>query len=123
MLLFALAYIGGVLTIASPCILPVLPFVFARADQPFLRRGFLPAGIAGNGARHAVGMLEDALDTPETPARDHRDFGRLAAGLLVDNRRRHDARLFRCRSRRDEADRGREPEDDKRRERGASFEG
>ena len=32
MLLFALAYIGGVLTIASPCILPVLPFVFARAD-------------------------------------------------------------------------------------------
>jgi cytochrome c biogenesis protein CcdA/thiol-disulfide isomerase/thioredoxin len=39
MFLFALAYIGGVLTIASPCILPVLPFVFARADQPFLRRG------------------------------------------------------------------------------------
>ena len=39
MLLFALAYIGGVLTIVSPCILPVLPFVFARADQPFLRRG------------------------------------------------------------------------------------
>jgi cytochrome c biogenesis protein CcdA/thiol-disulfide isomerase/thioredoxin len=39
MLLFALAYLGGVLTIASPCILPVLPFVFARADQPFLSRG------------------------------------------------------------------------------------
>ena len=39
MLVFALAYIGGALTIASPCILPVLPFVFARADQPFLRRG------------------------------------------------------------------------------------
>src|SRR5271169_4446413 len=39
MLLFVLAYIGGVLTILSPCILPVLPFVFARADQPFLRRG------------------------------------------------------------------------------------
>jgi len=39
MLLFILAYLGGVLTIASPCILPVLPFVFARADQPFLRRG------------------------------------------------------------------------------------
>ena len=35
MLLFVLAYIGGVLTILSPCILPVLPFVFARADQPF----------------------------------------------------------------------------------------
>ena len=39
MILFALAYLGGVLTIVSPCILPVLPFVFARADQPFLRRG------------------------------------------------------------------------------------
>ncbi len=37
MLLFALAYLGGVLTIVSPCILPVLPFVFARAGQPFLR--------------------------------------------------------------------------------------
>jgi cytochrome c biogenesis protein CcdA len=30
MLLFALAYIGGVLTVASPCILPVPPFVFAQ---------------------------------------------------------------------------------------------
>jgi cytochrome c biogenesis protein CcdA/thiol-disulfide isomerase/thioredoxin len=39
MFLFVLAYFGGVLTIASPCILPVLPFVFARADEPFLRRG------------------------------------------------------------------------------------
>jgi cytochrome c biogenesis protein CcdA len=39
MILFALAYLGGVLTILSPCILPVLPFVFARADQPFVRSG------------------------------------------------------------------------------------
>ena len=39
MILFLLAYLGGVLTIVSPCILPVLPFVFARADQPFLRSG------------------------------------------------------------------------------------
>lgn len=37
MLLILLAYLGGVLTILSPCILPVLPFVFARADQPFIR--------------------------------------------------------------------------------------
>ena len=37
MLLFLLAYLGGVLTILSPCILPVLPFVFARADQSFMR--------------------------------------------------------------------------------------
>jgi cytochrome c biogenesis protein CcdA/thiol-disulfide isomerase/thioredoxin len=47
MLLFALAYLGGVLTIVSPCILPVLPFVFARADQPFRRSGLpLLAGMA-----------------------------------------------------------------------------
>ena len=39
MVLFILAYLGGVLTIVSPCILPVLPFVFARAGQPFLRSG------------------------------------------------------------------------------------
>ena len=39
MLLLLLAYLGGVLTILSPCILPVLPFVFARSDKPFLRAG------------------------------------------------------------------------------------
>ncbi|MGB3487518.1 MAG: cytochrome c biogenesis protein DipZ [Xanthobacteraceae bacterium] len=39
MILFLLAYLGGVLTIVSPCILPVLPFVFARADRPFLKNG------------------------------------------------------------------------------------
>jgi cytochrome c biogenesis protein CcdA/thiol-disulfide isomerase/thioredoxin len=39
MLLLLLSYLGGVLTILSPCILPVLPFVFARADQPFVKSG------------------------------------------------------------------------------------
>jgi len=39
MLIYLLAFIGGVLTILSPCILPVLPFVFSRADQPFRRAG------------------------------------------------------------------------------------
>ena len=39
MILFLLAYLGGVLTILSPCILPVLPFVFAGAGRPFLRNG------------------------------------------------------------------------------------
>ena len=39
MLLFALSYLAGALTILSPCILPVLPFVFARADQPFVKSG------------------------------------------------------------------------------------
>jgi cytochrome c biogenesis protein CcdA/thiol-disulfide isomerase/thioredoxin len=37
MTLVVLAYLGGVLTILSPCILPVLPFVFARAGQSFSR--------------------------------------------------------------------------------------
>lgn len=47
MLLIVLAYLGGVLTILSPCILPVLPFVFARADQPFRRTGLpLLVGMA-----------------------------------------------------------------------------
>ncbi len=47
MILFLLSYLGGVLTILSPCILPVLPFVFARSDQPFTRSGLpLLAGMA-----------------------------------------------------------------------------
>jgi len=41
MTLILLAYLGGVLTIVSPCILPVLPFVFARGEKPFLT-GTLP---------------------------------------------------------------------------------
>ncbi|MGD0547475.1 MAG: cytochrome c biogenesis protein DipZ [Terracidiphilus sp.] len=46
-LLLFLAYLGGVLTILSPCILPVLPFVFARSDQPFRKSGLpLLAGMA-----------------------------------------------------------------------------
>src|ERR1700689_4728732 len=47
MLLFVLAYLGGVLTIVSPCILPVIPFVLARADRPFLRNGLpMLVGVA-----------------------------------------------------------------------------
>ncbi len=47
MLIYLLAFVGGVLTILSPCILPVLPFVFSRADQPFRRSGLpLLTGMA-----------------------------------------------------------------------------
>jgi cytochrome c biogenesis protein CcdA/thiol-disulfide isomerase/thioredoxin len=47
MTLLVLAYLGGVLTIVSPCILPVLPFVFARADRPFLTNALpMLAGMA-----------------------------------------------------------------------------
>jgi cytochrome c biogenesis protein CcdA/thiol-disulfide isomerase/thioredoxin len=46
-LLFVLAFLGGALTILSPCILPVLPFVFTRADQPFRKSGLpLLSGMA-----------------------------------------------------------------------------
>jgi cytochrome c biogenesis protein CcdA/thiol-disulfide isomerase/thioredoxin len=47
MTLLFLAFLGGVLTIISPCILPVIPFVFARANEPFRRSGLpLLAGMA-----------------------------------------------------------------------------
>jgi cytochrome c biogenesis protein CcdA/thiol-disulfide isomerase/thioredoxin len=60
MLLFVLAYLGGVLTIVSPCILPVLPFVFARAGQPFMRSTLpmligMAATFAGVATLAAVG--------------------------------------------------------------------
>src|SRR5580698_3419998 len=60
MLLFLLAYLGGALTIVSPCILPVLPFVFARADRPFVRSGLplllgMAVTFAGVASLAAVG--------------------------------------------------------------------
>jgi cytochrome c biogenesis protein CcdA/thiol-disulfide isomerase/thioredoxin len=46
-LLFFISYLGGALTILSPCILPVLPFVFARASNGFVRNGLpLLVGMA-----------------------------------------------------------------------------
>ena len=52
MILILLAYFGGILTILSPCILPVLPFVFARADRPFVR-STLPM-LSGMAATFAI---------------------------------------------------------------------
>ena len=52
MLIILLAYLGGILTILSPCILPVLPFVFARAGGSFLR-STLPL-LAGMAATFAI---------------------------------------------------------------------
>src|ERR1043165_9764528 len=47
MLIILLSYLGGILTILSPCILPVLPFVFARADRSFVRSTLpMHAGMA-----------------------------------------------------------------------------
>ncbi len=60
MILLLLVYLGGVLTIVSPCILPVLPFVFARSEQRFLTSGLpmlvgMAATFAGIATLAAVG--------------------------------------------------------------------
>jgi cytochrome c biogenesis protein CcdA len=48
MSLIVIAFLGGVFTVLSPCILPVVPFVFARSDQPFVTdRLPLLVGLAG----------------------------------------------------------------------------
>ncbi|HEX3915437.1 MAG TPA: cytochrome c biogenesis protein DipZ [Steroidobacteraceae bacterium] len=39
MTIVILVFLGGVLTILSPCILPVLPFVFIRSERRFLTNG------------------------------------------------------------------------------------
>ncbi len=39
MMLYLLAFLGGVLTIFSPCVLPVLPFVFAQTGVSFRKSG------------------------------------------------------------------------------------
>jgi cytochrome c biogenesis protein CcdA/thiol-disulfide isomerase/thioredoxin len=39
MAIVILVFLGGVLTILSPCILPVLPFVFARSEKKFVSNG------------------------------------------------------------------------------------
>lgn len=52
MLLFIAAFMGGALTIISPCILPIVPFVFARSDRPFRSHG-LPL-LVGMGLTFAV---------------------------------------------------------------------
>ena len=79
MLLFALAYLGGALTIVSPCILPVLPFVFAGADRPFLRRG-LPL-LAGMAATFAVIASLAAVGGGWAVAANQ--YGRFAALVLL----------------------------------------
>src|SRR5580700_7191195 len=60
MTLAILVFFGGVLTILSPCILPVLPFVFARSEQKFLTNGLpmllgMAVSFAGIATLAAVG--------------------------------------------------------------------
>jgi cytochrome c biogenesis protein CcdA/thiol-disulfide isomerase/thioredoxin len=79
MILFLLAYLGGVLTIVSPCILPVIPFVLARADRPFLRNG-LPMLIGMTLAFAVVASLASVAGGWVVSANQ---YGRLAALVLL----------------------------------------
>jgi cytochrome c biogenesis protein CcdA/thiol-disulfide isomerase/thioredoxin len=79
MVLYLLAFLGGALTIASPCILPVLPFVFANSDKSFLRRG-LPMLIGMAATFAAVATL--AAFGGGWAARAN-EFGRWAALALL----------------------------------------
>lgn len=79
MILFVLAYLGGVLTIVSPCILPVIPFVLARADRPFLRNG-LPMLIGMALAFAVVASLASIAGGWVVSANQ---YGRIAALILL----------------------------------------
>ncbi|MCC2612128.1 cytochrome c biogenesis protein DipZ [Neorhizobium sp. Rsf11] len=79
MTLLIIAYLGGALTILSPCILPILPFVFARAGQPFLR-STLPM-LAGMAATFALVATLAAVGG--SWAIHANEYGRLAALLLL----------------------------------------
>jgi cytochrome c biogenesis protein CcdA/thiol-disulfide isomerase/thioredoxin len=79
MILFVLAYFGGVLTIVSPCILPVIPFVLARADRPFLRNG-LPMLIGMALAFAVVATLASVAGGWVVSANQ---YGRIAALVLL----------------------------------------
>lgn len=79
MILAALAFLGGILTIVSPCILPVLPFVFARTGKSFVRSTLpLLVGMAVTFA--AVGTLAAVGGAWATNVND---YGRIAALVLL----------------------------------------
>ena len=81
MTLLVLAYLGGVLTIASPCILPVLPFVFARADRPFVKSG-LPMLVGMAVTFAAVATLAAVAGAWVV---DANEYGRtIAGGIWLD---------------------------------------
>ena len=79
MTLLVIAYLGGALTIVSPCILPILPFVFARAEQPFLR-GTLPMLI---GMAATFALVATLAAVGGSWAINANEYGRLAALFLL----------------------------------------
>lgn len=74
-----IAYLGGALTILSPCILPILPFVFARTGQPFIK-STLPL-LAGMAVTFALVATLAAVGG--SWAVHANDYGRLAALVLL----------------------------------------
>jgi cytochrome c biogenesis protein CcdA len=79
MTLLIIAYLGGALTIFSPCILPILPFVFARAGQPLVK-STLPMLIGMSVTFALVATLASAGGSWAIHANE---YGRLAAILLL----------------------------------------
>lgn len=79
MTLLIIAYLGGALTILSPCILPILPFVFARAGQPFFR-STLPMLI---GMSLTFALVATLAAVGGSWAIHANEYGRLAAILLL----------------------------------------
>lgn len=79
MVLYILAYLAGAITIVSPCILPVLPFVFARADRPFLTNG-LPMRVGMAVMFMGVALLATAGGNWAVSANQ---YGRVAALALL----------------------------------------
>ncbi|QPB22215.1 cytochrome c biogenesis protein DipZ [Rhizobium sp. 007] len=79
MTLLIIAYLGGALTILSPCILPILPFVFARAGQPFIR-STLPMLIGMSGTFALVATLAAVGGSWAIHANE---YGRFAAILIL----------------------------------------
>jgi cytochrome c biogenesis protein CcdA len=85
MALLLLAFMAGGLTILSPCILPVLPFAFARAGRPFHRRGLpQPAGMALSfSAGGTLAVVGGGLDRAGPSVRSHAGAGGVRVGVAV----------------------------------------
>ncbi len=74
-----LAFLGGVLAMFSPCVLPIVPFVFARTGRPFLR-ATVPM-LAGLALTFAA-VISVATVSAGWVARAN-DIGRIAALVLL----------------------------------------
>jgi cytochrome c biogenesis protein CcdA/thiol-disulfide isomerase/thioredoxin len=79
MLIFFLAYLGGLLTIFSPCVLPVLPFIFSRADHSFRHSG-LPILV---GMAATFTLLASLAAVGGAWLIELNQYGRYAAMLLL----------------------------------------